>query len=202
MAVLRAAARERDDEIVLALADVHETWSCDEPYQRHSWYDEDDDEPERDLTTLASCWTGAPPWLPRSIRQAWLPKSARPAFGTTRMCDDAERAVAAIRVRARGLQGQLRARLKVFGATAAPTRRERFAPKLLRRCSPEHRAGFAAVLRWQCEPSRFGSVLGRGRRDVGVPVADETQTGSGDASAPRRLDGEGGEAVGSGAGWG
>ena len=46
VAVLRAAARERDDEIVLALADVHETWSCDEPYQRHSWYDEDDDEPD------------------------------------------------------------------------------------------------------------------------------------------------------------
>ncbi len=46
VSVLRAAARERDDEIVLALADVHETWSCDEPYQRHSWYDEDDDEPD------------------------------------------------------------------------------------------------------------------------------------------------------------
>jgi hypothetical protein len=50
VAVLRAAARERDDEIVLALADVHETWSCDEPDQRHGWYDddeyEDDDEPD------------------------------------------------------------------------------------------------------------------------------------------------------------
>ena len=44
VAVLRAAARERDDEIVLALADVHETWSCDEPYQRHRWYDEDDED--------------------------------------------------------------------------------------------------------------------------------------------------------------
>jgi hypothetical protein len=42
VAVLRAAARERDDEIVLALADVHETWSCDEPYQPHSWYDGDE----------------------------------------------------------------------------------------------------------------------------------------------------------------
>jgi hypothetical protein len=48
VAVLRAAAREQDDEIVLALADVHETWSCDEPYQRHSWYDDDEDDDEPD----------------------------------------------------------------------------------------------------------------------------------------------------------
>jgi hypothetical protein len=44
VAVLRAAAAERYDEIVLALAHVHETWSCDEPYQRHGWYDEYDDD--------------------------------------------------------------------------------------------------------------------------------------------------------------
>lgn len=62
VAVLRAAARERDDEIVLALADVHETWSCDEPYQRHRWYDddeyEDDDEPDTESYDLGELLDG------------------------------------------------------------------------------------------------------------------------------------------------
>jgi hypothetical protein len=62
VAVLRAAAGERDDEIVLALADVHETWSCDEPYQRHSWYDddeyEDDDEPDTESYDLGELLDG------------------------------------------------------------------------------------------------------------------------------------------------
>ncbi|MGB5110855.1 MAG: 2OG-Fe(II) oxygenase [Mycobacterium sp.] len=61
VAVLCAAARERGDEIVLALADVHETWSCDEPYQHHSWYDEyeDDDEPDPESYDLGELLDGA-----------------------------------------------------------------------------------------------------------------------------------------------
>ena len=40
VAALRAAARDRDDRIALALADIHETWSCEESYD--DWYDGDD----------------------------------------------------------------------------------------------------------------------------------------------------------------
>ncbi len=50
-ALLRQAARELDCETFLALADVHETWACEEPYPAdgHRWYeDEDEDEDEDD----------------------------------------------------------------------------------------------------------------------------------------------------------
>ena len=37
-AALRAAATELDCEIFLALADIHETWSCEEEYSGYSDY--------------------------------------------------------------------------------------------------------------------------------------------------------------------
>ena len=49
VAVLRQAAEELDCQVFLALADVHETWACEEPYSAYQgrWYaadaDEDDD---------------------------------------------------------------------------------------------------------------------------------------------------------------
>jgi hypothetical protein len=64
-AVLREAADRVDCDIVLALADVHETWSCYEPdyyhghrgsgYRRWDDYDEDEDEwPDEDPSDLDS----------------------------------------------------------------------------------------------------------------------------------------------------
>lgn len=57
-AALRAAAQRADCELVLALAEVHETWSCFEPGWNDSWHrrhrywerDEDDDWIEKDPT--------------------------------------------------------------------------------------------------------------------------------------------------------
>lgn len=48
-ALLREAAERLDCEIVLALADVHETWSCEDDWDHgrrryNSWYSRDDDE--------------------------------------------------------------------------------------------------------------------------------------------------------------
>lgn len=83
VAVLRAAARERDDEIVLALADVHETWSCDEPYQRHGWYDQYDDdaaEPDTGPYDLGEQLTvGAIEGLAEITRMRLSARLARPA---------------------------------------------------------------------------------------------------------------------------
>jgi hypothetical protein len=52
-AALRAVATELDCEIFLALADIHETWSCEEEYSGHSdysggFYGDDADGDERD----------------------------------------------------------------------------------------------------------------------------------------------------------
>jgi hypothetical protein len=55
---LRAVATELDCEIFLALADVHETWACEEEdfgysrYGRHSYGDDDDEEEEGDEGAL------------------------------------------------------------------------------------------------------------------------------------------------------
>ena len=48
VAALREAARAADYEMVLALAEVHETWSCEEPYRDRYWYDEDEADDESD----------------------------------------------------------------------------------------------------------------------------------------------------------
>jgi hypothetical protein len=63
---LRTAAQASDCEIALALSDVHETWSCAEPYDDQYWYDEDDDEEPRhagleledllDRSISLDCW--------------------------------------------------------------------------------------------------------------------------------------------------
>ena len=75
---LDAAARASGCEIALALADVHESWSASEPYERERyWYDDDDedgedeeddrDDPEAyELDELLDSSVGLSAWVDRS----------------------------------------------------------------------------------------------------------------------------------------
>ena len=68
VSALSAAAQVSDCEIVLALADVHESWSCDEPYERGSyWHDDDIDEDDsRELDELLDSSVSLDAWVDRS----------------------------------------------------------------------------------------------------------------------------------------
>ena len=83
---LRAAARAADCEIVLALAEVHETWSCDEPYRDRYWYDEDepDDEPDSSQLELGELLDGS------ISLDTWVDQSGQPAQPAAIWASDAE----------------------------------------------------------------------------------------------------------------
>ena len=86
VSALSAAAQVSACEIVLALADVHETWSCDEPYERGSYWhdDEDDDNVEDDARELGEL-------LDWSISlDTWVDRSGAPAQPAAFAVGDAE----------------------------------------------------------------------------------------------------------------
>lgn len=86
VAALRAAAQAADCEIVLALADVHETWSCDEPYRDRYWYDEDeiDDEADPSEIELGELLDGS------ISLDTWVDQSGQPAQPAASWASDAE----------------------------------------------------------------------------------------------------------------
>ena len=77
VAALSAAARAADCEMVLALAEVQETWSCEEPYRDRYWYTEDEDG-EEDESDPSGLELGD--LLDGSISlDTWIDQSGRPA---------------------------------------------------------------------------------------------------------------------------
>jgi hypothetical protein len=87
VAALREAARTADCEMVLALAEVHETWSCDEPYRDRSWYDDEvdaDDELDPSGLELGE-------FLDGSISlDTWVDEAGQPAQPVASWVSDAE----------------------------------------------------------------------------------------------------------------
>jgi hypothetical protein len=83
---LREAARAADCEMVLALAEVRETWSCEEPYRDRYWFDEDEAEDESDSTGLE-----LGELLDGSISlDTWVDESGQPAQPVASWVSDAE----------------------------------------------------------------------------------------------------------------
>ncbi len=88
VAALRAAAQAAECEMVLALAEVQETWSCEEPYRDRYWYTEDDDGPE-DESDPAGLEVGE--LLDGSISlDSWIDQSGQPAQPVSSGVSDAE----------------------------------------------------------------------------------------------------------------
>ena len=86
VAALSAAARAADCEIVLALAEVHETWSCDEPYRDRYWRDEDeaDDESHSSGLELGELLDGS------ISLDTWVDQSGQAAQPAASWVSDAE----------------------------------------------------------------------------------------------------------------
>ena len=86
VAALREAAGAADCEMVLALAEVRETWSCEEPYRDRYWYDEDETDDESDPAGLE-----AGDLLDGSISlDTWVDESGQPAQPVASWVSDAE----------------------------------------------------------------------------------------------------------------
>ena len=66
VSALSAAAEASDCEIVLTLADVHETWSCEEPYEGGSYWHGDEDVDAGELSELLDWSIGLDTWVDRS----------------------------------------------------------------------------------------------------------------------------------------
>ena len=90
VAALRSAARSADCEIVLALAEVQETWSCEEPYRDRYWEDEDEDQDEEaDDDSSSGLELGE--FLDGSIRlDNWLDRSGEAAQPAASWVSDEE----------------------------------------------------------------------------------------------------------------
>ncbi len=88
VAALSAAARAADCEMVLALAEVQETWSCEEPYRDRYWDNEDEEGPE-DESDPSGLELGE--LLDGSISlDTWIDQSGQPAQPVASGVSDAE----------------------------------------------------------------------------------------------------------------
>ncbi len=86
VAALRAAAEAADCQTVLALAEVQETWSCEEPYRDRYWYDEDEPDDESDPAGLE-----VGELLDGIISlDTWIDESGQPAQPVASWVSDAE----------------------------------------------------------------------------------------------------------------
>lgn len=96
---LQEVARQLDCEIFLALADVHETWACEEEYpdyayrsRRRSYYDEDEDDEDfqsqsaPELTDLIDSGIELRHWVGCDGKASRRPKSMVSGVGDEELC--------------------------------------------------------------------------------------------------------------------